>query len=100
MLFQKVPQPQAQPVKLVKNQAKTTSATRHSLTSLRLINYSSSLAARPIDEVGHCGAREVYRALNLPTAAKSSLLYPLSAACAPRDMSPEAAKEFKSLPPM
>ncbi len=47
---------------------------------------------------GIAGQREVYRALNLPTAPYvAALVYTRDRACAPRDMSPQALVEFRAL---
>ncbi|MEG4397125.1 bleomycin hydrolase [Microcoleus sp. BROC3] len=66
---------------------------------LRLINYSLVVGGTgPLDEWGIAGQREVYRALNLPTAPYvAALAYTRDRACAPRDMSPQALVEFRAL---
>jgi phycoerythrin alpha chain len=66
---------------------------------LRLINYSLVVGGTgPLDEWGIAGQREVYRALNLPTAPYvAALVYTRDRACAPRDMSPQALVEFRAL---
>ncbi len=81
------------------NQIKTDKCYRDIAHYMRLINYSLVVGGTgPIDEWGIAGAREVYRTLNLPTAAYvEAFSYTRERACAPRDMSPEAAKEFKAL---
>ena len=65
---------------------------------LRLINYCLVVGGTgPLDEWGIAGARDVYRTLNLPTAAYvEALTYTRDRACSPRDMSPQALNEFKS----
>jgi len=65
---------------------------------LRLINYCLVVGGTgPLDEWGIAGAREVYRALNLPTAAYvASFAYTRDRICVPRDMSAQAATEFAS----
>lgn len=64
---------------------------------LRLINYCLVVGGTgPLDEWGIAGQREVYRALNLPTAPYvAALEYTRDRACAPRDMSAQALVEFK-----
>lgn len=66
---------------------------------LRLIQYSLIVGGTgPLDEWGIAGAREVYRALGLPTAPYvAAFQYTRDRACAPRDMSPQALVEFRSL---
>jgi phycoerythrin alpha chain len=66
---------------------------------LRLINYCLVVGGTgPLDEWGIAGQREVYRALNLPTAPYvAALTYTRDRACAPRDMSPQALVEFRAL---
>ena len=66
---------------------------------LRLINYSLVVGGTgPLDEWGIAGAREVYRSLNLPTAPYvTAMQFTRDRACAPRDMSPQALTEFRSL---
>ncbi|NEQ75245.1 MAG: bleomycin hydrolase [Okeania sp. SIO2C9] len=63
---------------------------------LRLINYCLVVGSTaPLDDWGITGQREVYRALNLPTAPfVSALKYTRGRACSPRDMSPQALAEF------
>ena len=65
---------------------------------LRLINYSLVVGGTgPLDEWGIAGAREVYRALNLPTAPYvAAFVYTRDRACSPRDMSPQALTEFRA----
>lgn len=65
---------------------------------VRLINYSLVVGGTgPLDEWGISGAREVYRALNLPTQAYvAAFQYTRDRACAPRDMSPQALTEFRA----
>lgn len=66
---------------------------------LRLIQYSLVVGGTgPLDEWGIAGQREVYRALNLPTAPYvEAMRYTRDRACAPRDMSPQALVEFRAL---
>ena len=66
---------------------------------LRLINYCLVVGGTgPLDEWGIAGAREVYRSLNLPTAPYvTAMQHTRDRACAPRDMSPQALTEFRSL---
>nr|QCI05005.1 gerythrin subunit a [Callithamnion tetricum] len=63
---------------------------------MRLINYSLVVGGTgPLDEWGIAGAREVYRTLNLPSAAYvASLTFTRDRVCVPRDMSAQAAVEF------
>lgn len=65
---------------------------------LRLINYCLVVGGTgPLDEWGIAGQREVYRALNLPTAPYvAALEYTRDRACAPRDMSAQALVEFRA----
>jgi phycoerythrin alpha chain len=65
---------------------------------LRLINYSLVVGGTgPLDEWGIAGQREVYRALNLPTAPYvAALQFIRDRACAPRDMSAQALLEFRA----
>nr|YP_010338625.1 R-phycoerythrin class I alpha subunit [Rhodaphanes brevistipitata]UNJ18575.1 R-phycoerythrin class I alpha subunit [Rhodaphanes brevistipitata] len=65
---------------------------------LRLINYCLVVGGTgPLDEWGIAGAREVYRALNLPTASYvSAFAYTRDRICVPRDMSAQAALEFSA----
>jgi len=82
-LLQEVPYLKQAGGSWLKNQVKPTSATADIASlNLRLINYSLVVAGTgPIDEWGIAGAREVYRALNLPTRGlcRSLLLQPVSA---------------------
>ena len=66
---------------------------------LRLIQYCLLVGGTgPLDEWGVAGAREVYRALNIPTAPYvAAMAYTRDRACSPRDMSPQALVEFRSL---
>ncbi|MEH2294603.1 bleomycin hydrolase [Nostoc sp.] len=66
---------------------------------LRLINYSLVVGGTgPLDEWGIAGAREVYRSLGLPTAPYvTALTFTRDRACSPRDLSPQALVEFRSL---
>lgn len=65
---------------------------------LRLINYSLVVGGSgPLDEWGIAGGREVYRALNLPTAPYvAAFVYTRDRSCSPRDMSPQALTEFRA----
>nr|YP_009393480.1 phycoerythrin subunit a [Bostrychia simpliciuscula]ARW62042.1 phycoerythrin subunit a [Bostrychia simpliciuscula] len=65
---------------------------------MRLINYSLVVGGTgPVDEWGISGAREVYRALNLPTAAYiTAFTFTRDRLCVPRDMSAQAGVEFTS----
>ncbi|MHC5934770.1 bleomycin hydrolase [Nostoc sp.] len=66
---------------------------------LRLINYSLVVGGTgPLDEWGIAGAREVYRSLGLPTAPYvTALTFTRDRACSPRDLSPQALVEFRTL---
>ncbi len=66
---------------------------------LRLINYCLVVGGTgPLDEWGMASAREVYRSLNLPTAPYiAAMQFTRDRAYAPRDMSPQALTEFRSL---
>ncbi len=66
---------------------------------LRLINYCLVVGGTgPLDEWGIAGGREVYRALNLPTAPYvEAMKFTRDRACSPRDMSPQALTEFRAL---
>ncbi|MDJ0716782.1 MAG: bleomycin hydrolase [Prochloraceae cyanobacterium] len=66
---------------------------------LRLINYCLVVGGTgPLDEWGIAGQREVYRALNLPTAPYvEAMRFTRDRACAPRDMSAQALVEFRGL---
>lgn len=63
---------------------------------MRLINYSLVVGGTgPLDEWCIAGAREVYRTLNLPSAAYvASFVYSRDRICVPRDMSAQAAGEY------
>nr|YP_009397399.1 phycoerythrin subunit a [Dasyclonium flaccidum]ARW66585.1 phycoerythrin subunit a [Dasyclonium flaccidum] len=63
---------------------------------MRLINYSLVVGGTgPVDEWGIAGAREVYRALNLPSAAYvAAFVHTRERLCIPRDMSAQAGVEF------
>nr|YP_009392642.1 phycoerythrin subunit a [Bostrychia tenella]ARW61204.1 phycoerythrin subunit a [Bostrychia tenella] len=65
---------------------------------MRLINYSLVVGGTgPLDEWGIAGAREVYRALNLPVAAYvAAFIFTRDRMCVPRDMSAQAGVEFTS----
>ncbi len=66
---------------------------------LRLINYCLVTGGTgPLDEWGIAGMREVIRAQVLPTAAYiEAFTYIRERVCIPRDMSQQAATEFKGL---
>ncbi len=80
------------------NQTKVDKCYRDIKHYLRFINYSLVVGGTgPIDEWGIAGQREVYRALNIPTAPYvAAFEYTRDRACAPRDMSPQALLEFRS----
>nr|YP_009397809.1 phycoerythrin subunit a [Sonderella linearis]ARW66995.1 phycoerythrin subunit a [Sonderella linearis] len=63
---------------------------------MRLINYSLVVGGTgPLDEWGIAGAREVYKALNLPGGAYiASFVFARDRLCIPRDMSAQAGVEF------
>lgn len=63
---------------------------------MRLINYTLVVGGTgPLDEWGIAGAREVYRTLNLPSAAYvASFVFTRDRLCVPRDMSAQAGVEF------
>nr|YP_010338798.1 R-phycoerythrin class I alpha subunit [Glaucosphaera vacuolata]UNJ18748.1 R-phycoerythrin class I alpha subunit [Glaucosphaera vacuolata] len=63
---------------------------------MRLINYCLVVGGTgPLDEWGIAGAREVYRALNLPTAAYvAAFTFARNRVCVPRDLSAQAAVEY------
>nr|QCI08113.1 gerythrin subunit a [Polyneura bonnemaisonii] len=63
---------------------------------MRLINYSLVVGGTgPLDEWAIAGAREVYKALNLPSAAYvASFVYSRDRICVPRDMGAQAAGEY------
>ncbi|PZO60830.1 MAG: bleomycin hydrolase [Phormidesmis priestleyi] len=81
------------------NQGKQDKCLRDIKHYMRLINYCLVVGGTgPLDEWGIAGAREVYRALNLPTAPYvTAMQFTRDRACAPRDMSPQALSEFRSL---
>ena len=66
---------------------------------MRLISYSLIVGGTgPLDEWGIAGQREVYRALNLPTAPYvAALSFARNRGCAPRDMSAQALTEYNAL---
>ncbi len=66
---------------------------------LRLINYCLVVGGTgPLDEWGIAGVREVYRALNLPTAPYvTAMQYTRDRAYSANDMSPQALTEFRAL---
>tara|TARA_B100000029_G_scaffold94509_2_gene84707 strand:- start:678 stop:1145 length:468 start_codon:yes stop_codon:yes gene_type:complete len=66
---------------------------------LRLINYCLVTGGTgPLDEWGIAGMREVIRIQVLPTAAYiEAFTHIRERVCIPRDMSPQAATEFKGL---
>jgi len=66
---------------------------------LRLINYCLVVGGTgPLDEWGIAGQREVYRALNLPTAPYvEALSFARNRGCAPRDLSAQALVEYNAL---
>ncbi|MEL7035043.1 MAG: bleomycin hydrolase [Cyanobacteria bacterium J06592_8] len=66
---------------------------------MRLINYCLIVGGTgPLDEWGIAGQREVYRALNLPTAPYvAALTFARNRGCAPRDLSPQALLEYNAL---
>jgi phycoerythrin alpha chain len=66
---------------------------------MRLIQYCLVVGGTgPLDEWGIAGGREVYRALDLPTAPYvEALRFARSRGCAPRDMSAQALSEYNSL---
>ncbi len=66
---------------------------------LRLINYCLVTGGTgPLDEWGIAGMREVIRIQMLPTAAYiEAFTHIRERVCIPRDMSPQAATEFKGL---
>jgi len=63
---------------------------------MRLINYSLVIGGTgPLDEWGIAGAREVYKALQLPTAPYvAAFVYTRDRLCVPRDMSAQAGVEY------
>ncbi len=88
-----------QPGEAGENQTKVEKCYRDFKHYLRLFNYCLVVGGTgPLDEWGIAGAREVYRALNLPTAPYvAGLQFTRDRACAPRDMSPQALVEFRAL---
>jgi phycoerythrin alpha chain len=66
---------------------------------MSLINYCLVVGGTgPLDEWGIAGQREVYRALNLPTAPYvEALSFARNRGCAPRDMSSQALVEYNAL---
>jgi phycoerythrin alpha chain len=66
---------------------------------MRLIQYCLVVGGTgPLDEWGIAGGREVYRALDLPTAPYvAALSFARNRGCAPRDMSAQALVEYNSL---
>ena len=69
---------------------------RDVITYLRLINYCLVVGGTgPLDEWGIAGAREVYRALGINTAAYVAAFTKVrDRICSPRDMSAQAATEL------
>lgn len=65
---------------------------------MRLVNYSLVVGGTgPLDEWGIAGAKEVYRALNLPTGAYvAAFKFTRDRLCTPRDMSTQAGVEYAS----
>ncbi|CCP38214.1 R-phycoerythrin class I alpha subunit (plastid) [Chondrus crispus] len=63
---------------------------------MRLINYALIVGGTgPFDEWGIAGAREVYRALNLPSASYlAAFVFTRDRLCVPRDMSAQAGLEY------
>ena len=63
---------------------------------MRMINYCLVVGGTgPLDEWGIAGAREVYRALNLPTAPYvAAFTFTRDRLCVPRDMSAQAGVEY------
>ncbi|MGB3532207.1 MAG: bleomycin hydrolase [Microcoleaceae cyanobacterium] len=66
---------------------------------MRLIQYCLVVGGTgPLDEWGIAGQREVYRALNLPTAPYvEAFRFARNRGCAPRDMSQQALTEYNAL---
>ncbi len=66
---------------------------------LRLVSYCLVVGGTgPLDEWGIAGQREVYKALNLPTAPYvAALSFIRNRGCAPRDMSAQALVEYNAL---
>lgn len=65
---------------------------------MRLINYSLVVGGTgPLDEWAISGSREVYRSLNLPTAAYVvAFKFTRDRLCTPRDMTAQAGVEYTS----
>ncbi len=80
------------------NQGKVEKCYRDIDHYMRLVNYALVVGGTgPLDEWGIAGAREVYRALNLPTAAYvTAFTFVRDRVCSPRDMSAQAATEFRA----
>ncbi len=83
----------------VYDQAKKDKCARDINHYLRLINYCLVAGGTgPLDEWGIAGMREVIRAQQLPTAAYlEAFTHIRDRVCVPRDMSQQAAAEFKGL---
>lgn len=66
---------------------------------MRLVQYCLVVGGTgPLDEWGIAGQREVYRALNLPTAPYvEALSFIRNRGCAPRDMTAQALVEYNAL---
>ena len=66
---------------------------------MRLVQYCLVVGGTgPLDEWGIAGQREVYRALNLPTAPYvEALSFIRNRGCTPRDMSQQALTEYNAL---
>jgi phycoerythrin alpha chain len=66
---------------------------------MRLIQYCLVVGGTgPLDEWGIAGQREVYRALNLPTAPYvEALRFARNRGCSPRDLSAQALVEYNAL---
>ncbi len=81
------------------NQVKKDKCLRDIKHYLRLINYCLVVGGTgPLDEWGIAGQREVYRALNLPTAPYvTAMTFMRDRGCAPRDMSAQALVEYNGL---
>ena len=81
------------------NQGKKDKCLRDIKHYLRLINYCLVVGGTgPLDEWGIAGQREVYRALNLPTAPYvAALSFARNRGCTPRDMSAQALTEYNAL---
>ena len=65
---------------------------------MRLINYCLVIGGTgPLDEWGIAGAREVYKALQLPSAPYvTAFVHTRDRLCVPRDMSAQAGVEYTS----